>query len=108
MQSSRQTDPAIALTRAQTDVARTQSQLNRANAVLANASATSALATARATDDATSRAGYGKLGSLLGTHASDAVNGVSSKLMDVISDTFRMRRKRFPIGLRPIYLSVIT
>ena len=96
LQSARQTDPAIALTRAQTDVARTQSQLNRANAVLANASATSALATARATDDATSRAGYGKLGSLLGTHASDAINDISPKLLDVISDTFSNASKKIP------------
>ena len=96
LQSARQTDPAIELTKAQTDVARTQSQLNRANAVLANASATSALATARATDDATSRAGYGKLGGLLGTHAADSVDKFGSKFIDVLSSVFSSSAKKIP------------
>ena len=98
LQSARQTEPFIELTKAQTDVARTQSQLNRANSALAAANATSALATARATDDATTRSGYGKLGGLLGTHAADAVNDISPKLMDVISDTFSNASKKVPSG----------
>lgn len=96
LQSARQTDPSIELTKAQTDVARTQSQLNKANSSLAAANATSALATARATDDATTRAGYGKFGGLLGTHAADAVDDISPKLMDVISDTFSHVSKKVP------------
>ena len=93
-QTARQTEANI-------DVALSQRKLNEANAALAGANASSALAVARNTDARTDRENYGKLGSLLGTKASDAAGPVIDKLSSVISDIFSGSAKKVPSGAPP-------
>ena len=87
LQSARQAEASL-------DVARTQAKMNEANALLAGANASSALADARYTNAKTSRESFGKLGSLLGTHAADAADSGLSFFSDAVKGIFSNSAKK--------------